>query len=441
MNFNFYHYCMTNSGLHDIDPSDAHEAFDRRQVAAWSHQQLVAAAARVVAVPRAAPADSFVLHAPLELLARAALVRYLAPPAIDAARRRIVWLAASYEAAGDAVATPPPVEHPTLDAAAAHLIGAIRHGDLDTVDRDASFLGDRATPQQARRLLIGALAPALAAAGHAPILTNLLPHGDGRSALVRGPARELARHPEWRLDWFDGLTEPDAAGHRSPNSEALVDALCDVPMLGLPGSDFIFPIMHQVQDGGLAAKLLTGPVEAATDTQAAAQQITRVAAWSMLQEPSDYAPYGWTHCLTMPQAVMAQAGDGLPHHRAVAIAATHVAGFRAALGQVHLRPGAGPGSDAGATAPGIAADWRDGLDGEPPTAARAVLAAPATDVAAIVRTLAERASRHHDAHLVKYTLACLDARHADPQCERLYLAAAASLAAWWSARANDGFFG
>ena len=58
----------------------------------------------------------------------------------------------------------------------------------------------------------------------------------------------------------------------------------------------------------------------------------------MLQEPPDYAPYGWSHCLTMPQAVMGIAGDGVDVPRATAVAATYVVGFRAALGQRALDP-------------------------------------------------------------------------------------------------------
>ena len=46
--------------------------------------------------------------------------------------------------------------------------------------------------------------------------------------------------------------------------------------------------------------------------------------------------------------------------------------------------------------------------------------------------LATRAALHHDAHLVKYTLACFDAATADPGRRRLYLSAAASLSAWWA---------
>ena len=59
--------------------------------AALDHHRLVVGVAEQIGVPRAAVADgkaSFVLHAPLELMARAALLPYVAPAARDATRAR-----------------------------------------------------------------------------------------------------------------------------------------------------------------------------------------------------------------------------------------------------------------------------------------------------------------------------------------------------------------
>jgi hypothetical protein len=47
--------------------------------------------------------------------------------------------------------------------------------------------------------------------------------------------------------------------------------------------------------------------------------------------------------------------------------------------------------------------------------------------------LATAAAVNHDAHRVKYTLACLQAAALDPAAHRLYLSAAAHLNAWWEA--------
>ena len=49
----------------------------------------------------------------------------------------------------------------------------------------------------------------------------------------------------------------------------------------------------------------------------------------------------------------------------------------------------------------------------------------------IERELATYAASHHDAHLAKYTLACLHAAHDDPDAAGLFRAAATRLALWW----------
>jgi hypothetical protein len=274
------------------------------------------------------------------------------------------------------------------------------------------------------------VAASLAAAAHGSILLYLLPRvaprGEITGAVLRGPARELARMPQWRLRWFEDPDEPVAG-------TPLADALLDVPGLGLPGSAFIHPVMNQAEESGLAARLLSGVVSSAPDVTAARRDLARVAAWSMLEEPADHAPYGWSHCLTMPQAVLGLAGCGASPRTAVAVAATHVVGFRAALGSRSLEgrfEPPRPGTDDLAEAIGTGRDL----------AAAVAWHAPEQDLPGVVTELATRASLHHDAHLVKYTLACLDAAADDPDQRRLYLAAAASLSAWWAARPDDGFF-
>ncbi len=413
----------------DVPVDDVHDAYCRRSLDQWSDRRLAAAVAEVVAVPKQAPADSFVLHAPLELLARVGLLPAVRPEAREGARQRLVWLAASYAAAGPPVDRAAPVEGLEPAEAAARLVPALAAGDLDDVDRYAEALGRRATPGELGRLLAEPVAASLAAAAHGSILLYLLPRvaprGELTGTVLRGPARELARVPEWRLRWFEDPDEPIAG-------TPLADALLDVPGLGLPGSAFIYPIMNQAEESGLAARLLSGVVASAPDVVAARRDLARVAAWSMLEEPPDHAPYGWSHCLTMPQAVLGLAGRGASPRTAVAVAATHVVGFRAALGSRGLdgryEP-AHPGTD----------DLAEAIDAGPDQAAAAAWHAPESARHDVVTELATRASLHHDAHLVKYTLACLDAAADDPDQRRLYLASAAYLSAWWAAQPPDGF--
>ncbi|MHB8465761.1 MAG: hypothetical protein ACYDD7_13135, partial [Acidimicrobiales bacterium] len=191
-------------------------------------------AAAAIAVPRAAPANSFVLHAPLELLARAILLPHVAVSRRGDARDRLTDLVASYEASGDPVETPKPLARSVEELAAA-LITAIAAGDLDDVDRYALALGESATPAQLRRLLGPAIVHSLAAAGHASILLHLLPRVEVPGTLLRGPARELARNPGWHIEWLDRPCGRTAGAPRLDLDEAI--AL--VPTLGTPGSDFI----------------------------------------------------------------------------------------------------------------------------------------------------------------------------------------------------------
>src|SRR5215470_17038567 len=74
---------------------------------------LVAEVADVLTTPREDPADSFVLHAPLELVARTALLPFVAPDQRATARGQIVAVGTDFEAFGPAVAPPP---EPAADA-------------------------------------------------------------------------------------------------------------------------------------------------------------------------------------------------------------------------------------------------------------------------------------------------------------------------------------
>jgi hypothetical protein len=147
----------------------------------------------------------------------------------------------------------------------------------------------------------------------------------------------------------------------------------------------------------------------------------------MLLEPDDHAPYGWTHALTMPQAVLGLGRSGVLDPRTtLAVAGTYVVGFRSLLAERPLVadfPHDDPGlalADAFAAGPDAAAAavWH-GLDRD-------------LDRRAVIGELATRASIQRDAHLVKYTLGCLDAAADDRAHARLFLSAAASLVGWWT---------
>ena len=220
-------------------------------------------AARTITVPRAAPADSFVLHAPLELMARVGLLPYVDPTARAGAIAGIRALAAEYTATGPPVAEP----EPAPDDDGIGLAAAIDDSDLERVDAHMGRLTAAATPHELRSRLGELVVDSLAAAAHTPIGLYLLPivAGGGLPAsLVRGPVRELARHPDWRLRWFrEHAADPPTA---EPAPASLDAALHAVPHLGRPGSDFIFPIMSQAEGSGVAPGLLRNVLDTDVDS-------------------------------------------------------------------------------------------------------------------------------------------------------------------------------
>ncbi len=216
-------------------------------------------------------------------------------------------------------------------------------------------------------------------------------------------ATEIERHPDWTLTW------PMTRRIDGPSSGDLEDRLAAPPSPGDPGSTFIYPTMHLVDSSGLAREVLEDPLRGVTPQQAR-RVLLRAAAQSMLQDDRDAAPYGWTHCLTMPQAVLVAAAHGADPDLAVAVAATYVLGFRSTLGRVRLDP-----------------DWTPASR----TAAARVWSAGDEELGRIIDELVVYATVHPDAHLAKYTLACLDAAEADPEAARLFYAAAAHLQEWW----------
>lgn len=403
---------------------------------------LLDAVVEVVAVPRAAPADSFVLHAPLEVLARAALLPLVAPAGRPAARARLVEIADRYEATGPPVDPPvgPPLGRPVdllpdrrdPAVAATALVAAIRAGELDEVDRAAAALARSAAPVGVVGLadlapLVDLLVPSLAAAAHGPILLELLGRaGAGRRAplaLLRPIAREAARHPGWALTW------PRHQPLRGTQVEALAPALLDVPRLGLPGSPFVHPIMRQVEERGVAAAVVAPALPPGSAPAAVGRVLAEVASLSMVADDPASMPYGWTHCLTIPQAIVAVAGAATDPDVALAVAATHVAGFRAALSDRAVPRRFAPEP--------TGLDPVEALDAGPSVAAASTVHAPRHRLVPLRTELATAAAAHPDAHLAKFTLAAFDAAERDPAAARLHLAAAAALAAWWRAAAQE----
>jgi len=168
---------------------------------------------------------------------------------------------------------------------------------------------------------------------------------------------------------------------------------------------------------------LLGPLVGGRDIAARSRVVLRTAARSMLLESTEFAPYIWTHCLTLPQAALGCAPSLPDPSLALAVAASHVAGFRAAFAARDL---------CGALPEPLEGSLDDAIEAGPDDAARVAIGADPSVRSDLIAVLVSRAAAHTDAHYVKYTLACLDAAADDPASAGLYLAAAAKLAGYWS---------
>ncbi|HEY1278048.1 MAG TPA: hypothetical protein VGF22_00150, partial [Acidimicrobiales bacterium] len=363
---------------------------------------------------------------PLELMARRLLLPLVPAPVRRSARKRLLWVAARYEQAGEPVTAREPAGYGSVAASGTALIAGIDAGDLEAVDGAASHFLRYATLDQVMALAEPTI-DLVSAAGHAPIgfflASRLATTSRSAVMLLRPTLRELARAPELRLRWVAD------AGAADGDEPSLTRALAATPRLGLPGNDFIFPIVHQVDGSGIAPRLLRGAIPA--DVTAAATATLRVAVLSMLQDDPAFAPYGWTHCLSLPHAIFEIMPWLVDRHRAAAVAATYVVGFRAAEGARLVDPDWVPEP--------TSTSLIDALEAEPAVAASSWYHASDAALEHAVPELIGRAAVHEDAHVAKYTLACLATAERDRARRPLYLAAAASLAAWWSQRQDTAF--
>ncbi len=398
-----------------------------------SDNQLIAAVAEVLSTPRRDPADSFVLHAPLELAARATLLPLVEPGARTLARRHIAEIAVEYSTfdaaefpanTGTDLATSQLDDHsatnscneppPSHDDLVADLAAALDGGDLAAVDDAVLAIVGRPDATPLILSLADAVVHRTAAAAHAPIFLYHLgrshPLGGLSPALLRPLARELAREPSWCITWLDRVTAPEPSLPTDPTE--LAATVGATPLLGSPGSNFIRPLLQQVDTSASIIESLTSTLGAYSDR--AANAVLRVAALSMLADSADHAPYGWTHCLTLPQAVLGLVGHMTNPDRALAIATTQVAAFRAGLGAKPLST-----SD-------LVEDPASVVERE--HGGRRVLTP--TQLATAVAT-------SHDAHIAKYGLACLDAAATDPAAAELFLAAGSRLLEVWDERGGD----
>lgn len=427
---------MTNLlTLQGIQPEQVVQNYTSRSLNHLSNYELLEQAIEIVATPKIEP-DSFGLHTPLELLARYRLLPYVRQEMLSLARMQIVATVSCFEFGGKLADMPAlTVTFPNLFLAKSDLLNALNNGDLNRAETVFLWLLHNYNGNVIQWLLEESLLLALSGAAHGNILFGLLSTlGTSFSkavSLARLFIRETAKHPSLKFSWISTI-ENSLKSEEQPLtpdglSQELVRILFKVKYIGKPQESGIAPIMLQAEQAGLPQKFIGSLIQEKVNSPdwgySALSSAMQVAALSMLQEPTKHAKYGWTHCMTLPQSIWLLYPRYTNKIMAVQTALAYVIGFRSAIGQTSLVPTV----EYSPTKLSI----EDALNSSPELAAATIWNALDRELPSMVTQLATEAAIRNDAHLVKYTLACIDLAKQDRIHSRLYLSAAAYLCAIW----------
>lgn len=420
--------------LHRIDAKDVDSEYRSRHLDKLSDRQLIDGTADIISQPGKGM-TSFTLHAPLELLARAGLLPLVRPEDRELARMQMVASAAAYE--GGVKTLPQPAKitaFKDLTDAGRRLADVFGAGDEDGLEAVVLQMAHQFGTASLVNVLTPALLPTLTSASHAHIgLWLLLRHGASGSSrdasLLRAAARRLASDPTGRLASFDGM---DVTG-RSPLKATPAQVERDLlerlthPPKGAHQGRGIRGLLESAEQTGNINRYFGELIRHQwSDPQidAAFRAVLRVSAHAMLQDDLGQAKFGWSHCLTLPQAACGL--SSLNIHRKLGLATTMVwiMAYRTILSQRRLDFDYRPKVVEGAS-------LHEALHSDPDVAAGRFWHGRPDEISEMRALLASEAAVRNDQHLVKYTRACFDMCGFDPQHWRLYMASAAKLCALW----------
>ena len=261
--------------------------------------------------------------------------------------------------------------------------------------------------------------PTLTGASHSHIgLWLLLRHGRageaGDAALLRAAARRIAADPKGQLSSFSGMA---IAGSKPLNQPAFeiekeIFAKLSDPPRGELGTPSLRPLLEAGEATGNADRLFGDFIThdlTSEQMDAAFRAVLRVCAHSMLQDDISHAKFGWSHCLTLPQAACGLSSLNMDRKLALAATLVWITAYRSVLSTRRLDFTWAPEKSAEPIS------VVEALHTSPTVAAARVWHAEASELPLIMRTLATQASIRNDQHLVKYTRACFDMGSFDPR--------------------------
>jgi hypothetical protein len=290
-----------------IPPERVVEAYGERKLDSLSDSELFCAAAYIVSRPKV-ELSSFRFHAPLELMARQSLLPLVSPADRGLARIQMLAMAAYYESKGEpASPTARKISPMRTSEAVAELRRALQQGDVEFADALCLRLADDCGLHAALDSVADLCVRTLSGAGHTQIglmLTARMWSEVGPSALglARTGLRMLAQAPNRNLG-------PVKRHATLDNPEKELEArLSKLPGLGGDLSRGLPGIMQAAENAGLVDEVIGDALLSSEDAEScegAMRAVCRIAAHSMLRDSQEVAKYGWSHCLTIPQAAWA----------------------------------------------------------------------------------------------------------------------------------------
>lgn len=376
---------------------------------------------------------SFSLHAPLELLSRYALLGHVATDSRAIVRLQLCAAAEHYER----TTNPLPFRRAASFDPRVHdlalLLEQISCGETTPVAETTSGLVLGVSAERLVRGLAAATLDTLAAAGHAPIFfQRIRAVGDALAAEARSLlvalVPELARTPQLRFSWDpkpEASTVVATAGLEREVEARLGEVIADPPR---PITS-IFLLAHQTEMEGAPEHVLAPALQTDWSRREIADGLTRlacrIAARSMVVEPTTHAKLGWSHALTLAHANRVLLERGFDPRRCTRNALLFVLAFRHAAAERPLPTELDP--------PRVTGSFEEILAADPDIAASWAYHAPPEQEAALWTALATAAATRNDVHLVKHTLSALEMSRADPCGAATYRSAAAKLVAIWMA--------
>jgi hypothetical protein len=420
-----------------IELKNLADEYERRDLDALSDAELCRQASAIIARPPVKGGSSFTLHAPLELLARYGLLPLVDPQERTLARLQLIASAATFESATDGGDAPPKITpFPNQADANAEFTRVFQKGDANGLEAILlQYAGQYGVPSLVHILTPLALRT-LTGASHSHIgLWLLLRHArtsdSGDASLLRAAARALASNPKSQLTSFSGMAVEGSKPLKQDPAQVEKEVL--EKLVAPPRGKKAWGSMQTLITAGEATgnpNNLFGDFIRCDLTHeqidAAFRAVLRVCAHNMLQHDTQYAKFGWSHCLTLPQAACGLSSYNLDRKLALAAALVWITAYRSVLSDHDLDLAWAP--EKLTNSPPL----KEAVHTSPTVAASRVWHADPQEYPLIKQTLATQASIRTDQHLIKYTRACFDMISFDPQYEKLYLAAAAHLGGLWA---------